>query len=710
MSGQTEGNDKKTQQIKMKFDSLLRQAKEINNIDAVFTVLAIQLKDTSTMFKNDYEKPGGMNLKFQGDKVSGGIFDLFIRKWWLSFNKMMFEDVAKLFENYKSYVKGEPYEFEQAKTSLNQFFNWKVQKFETEVNLKTHKELKEQFDGINVSNDYKKWFLNSMNDTFSKFSIPAVENLRKYIDHSLIEISKSNDVIYSLHNSLIPLSGLHVRLGNLDEGLISLIECIKLAQNKKDNQGIIKWLVWLQQIIKAFGNVEQAEMLILEQILIQWWIYNLPQVFNSMALEYAQMSTVYKRHNFSRGLQRIKRVKTEEKMQNSKDTSDDIISLIMSATQNNLMKLHQGNIQKEVHSEIKNYHVETKPMFRIIRSFQWVNEGEDALMLSNVNSLVSNFPEALKNIDITNSLYQIISKLKIKDDYKKKYIDMISGQTSKNDYYFIKLVLEHTIALKKYQLDSWRALEEMMLLYNDKTNSQFEYWTIWERRLQRLFKEELYYNALISAKEFIKFCEKQGFVLKKLQYELFIAKVNLKWDSYHEALFQALKIIEKTEEWQMTVLNLNSRLVLAEIHIEMGAYYESLTLLNEISTELISRWDSETVASFYTLKARTLFLLSSEVINNEKCAVALRKAAIKELEDSLSLWDKDDLYQQMREALFLKSVIAFQLAITYENKDKLIHKFEEFRSMSESCAKEFNNIDDFIQQTIETAKVVEIKQ
>lgn len=250
----------------------------------------------------------------------------------------------------------------------------------------------------------------------------------------------------------------------------------------------------------------------------------------------------------------------------------------------------------------------------------------------------------------------------------------------------------------------------MMLLYNDKTNSQFEYWTIWERRLQRLFKEELYYNALISAKEFIKFCEKQGFVFKKLQYELFIAKVNLKWDSYHEALFQALKIIEKTEEWQMTVLNLNSRLVLAEIHIEMGAYYESLTLLNEISTELISRWDSETVASFYTLKARTLFLLSSEVTNNEKCAVALRKAAIKELEDSLSLWDKDDLYQQMREALFLKSVIAFQLAITYENKDKLIHKFEEFRSMSESCAKEFNNIDDFIQQTIETAKVVEIKQ
>ena len=69
---------------------------------------------------------------------------------------MMFEDVVKLCENYRKYVKGEPYEFEQAKTSLNKFFDSKVQKFETEVNIGSHKELKEQFDGINVPNDYKK--------------------------------------------------------------------------------------------------------------------------------------------------------------------------------------------------------------------------------------------------------------------------------------------------------------------------------------------------------------------------------------------------------------------------------------------------------------------------------------------------------------------------------------------------------------------------
>jgi hypothetical protein len=228
-----------------------------------------------------------------------------------------------------------------------------------------------------------------MNDTYSGFSIPAVENLRKYIDHSLIELSKYPNVNYSTHNSLVPLSSVHIRLGNLDEGLISLIECIKLAQNKKDNQGIIKCLIWLQQIIKAFGNVEQAEMLILEQILIQCCVYNLPQTFNDMALEYSQMSMNYARYDESNNLNRIKRVKTDEKG-HPKDPND-VISLLMHATQNNLIKMHQGSSQNEMHSEIRNYHVEFKPMYRCIRSFQWGNEGETGLMLANINSLVKNY-------------------------------------------------------------------------------------------------------------------------------------------------------------------------------------------------------------------------------------------------------------------------------------------------------------------------------
>jgi hypothetical protein len=546
-----------------------------------------------------------------------------------------------------------------------------------------------------------------MNDAFSKYSIPAIENLRKYVDHSLIDMAKLTDVSYATHNSLIPLSGLHIRLGNLDEGLISLIECIKLAQNKKDNQGIIKCLIWLQQIVKAFGNVEQAEMLILEQILIQCCIHNLPQLFNSMALEYSQLCTVYKRHDASQKLHRIKRVKTEEKPQNNKDDPEDLISVLMAATQNNLIKIHQGVPHKESHAEIRNYHVETKPMYRMVRTFQWGNEGEKSLMLANYNSLVTNYPEALKHIDITNSTYQVIAKLAKEDLAASKYLDMVASEPTKNDFYFVKLVNQHCEALNKYEMDYCRTLEDMMLLYNEKTNNQLEYSTIWERRLQRLYKEELFDNALTSAKEFLKFCDKQGFMLKRVEYELFIAKVHMKCDAYHEALFQALKIIDKTEEWQMTILNLESKIVLSEIHFEMGAYYEALTLLNEIEATVLSKMEPEMKAIFHNLKAKVTFFLSNEVVYNERGGVIMKKAAIKGLETSVNLCSQMSLYQQLREALFLKSVIADLLADLYYRRQK-VEQYEEFRQTSDASAKEFNNIDAFIEETIQSVCLREV--
>lgn len=80
---------------------------------------------------------------------------MYIRKCCLSFNKMMFEDVVLLFDNFQRYLVGGEYHLEHARSSLNQFFDHKIKKFESEVTQKTHKEMKEQFDGVSVPHDYK---------------------------------------------------------------------------------------------------------------------------------------------------------------------------------------------------------------------------------------------------------------------------------------------------------------------------------------------------------------------------------------------------------------------------------------------------------------------------------------------------------------------------------------------------------------------------
>lgn len=242
-------------------------------------------------------------------------------------------------------------------------------------------------------------------------------------------------------------------------------------------------------------------------------------------------------------------------------------------------------------------------------------------------------------------------------------------------------------------------LEDVMMVYNEKNNSQLEYCTIWECRLRRLFKEELYDDALTSAKNLIKFCEKQGYLLKKVEYELFIAKIHNKSDAAHEALFQTLKIIEKAEEWQMSILILEAKILLSEIHLEMSSYYEALTLLNEIEAGILGKCNPEIKANFYIIRAKTVLYLSSEIKRNEPGAVAMKKSAIVDLEICITYCDKISLYQQMREALFLKSIICHSLAELYKRRNKG-EQYKEYSKQKESLAREFNNIDQHIEKTI----------
>ena len=71
-----------------------------------------------------------------------------------------------------------------------------------------------------------------------------------------------------VHHPALNLAGLLFRLGQYDQSLLSVMESIKISQNKNDHEGILQCLVWLQQISRALGNKEQ-EKRVLEHILSQ---------------------------------------------------------------------------------------------------------------------------------------------------------------------------------------------------------------------------------------------------------------------------------------------------------------------------------------------------------------------------------------------------------------------------------------------------------
>lgn len=71
-----------------------------------------------------------------------------------------------------------------------------------------------------------------------------------------------------VHQPALNLASLRLRLGHLDEAMMSVMEAIKISQNKNDHESILQCLIWLQQILGGLGNKNQEKRL-LEHIIHQ---------------------------------------------------------------------------------------------------------------------------------------------------------------------------------------------------------------------------------------------------------------------------------------------------------------------------------------------------------------------------------------------------------------------------------------------------------
>ena len=217
---------------------MLKTIEKVNSVDRLFLLFKSNLKEI-------FERETGEDSVI----IDGSVFDIFLRQCILCFNQMMFEDVSKLYSNFLLWKESEPYDYEHSMLDVSSYFS-KMQDIESEVTQKSHSQINAEINSINCPADRKNVLLHSLNDSFAGHSIPAVDNHMKYIDHSLLELKENADrtsLTFNVHNAIIPMSGVYQRIGNVegDQSLIMLIECIKQAQNKGDNHGIIQSLVWL---------------------------------------------------------------------------------------------------------------------------------------------------------------------------------------------------------------------------------------------------------------------------------------------------------------------------------------------------------------------------------------------------------------------------------------------------------------------------------
>ena len=60
-----------------------------------------------------------------------------------------------------------------------------------------------------------------------------------------------------VHRSALSLGALRLRLGQYDAALESILECIKLAQNKNDHDTVNDSIIWLSQISGALSKKDR---------------------------------------------------------------------------------------------------------------------------------------------------------------------------------------------------------------------------------------------------------------------------------------------------------------------------------------------------------------------------------------------------------------------------------------------------------------------
>jgi hypothetical protein len=128
---------------------------------------------------------------------------------------------------------------------------------EAELNRHTHFTKKD-------NNTQLRHLLTSVNHAMDRNDRAAVDHLHKYFDYSMRTkwVRKNNETglvefdswAVKVHQPALNLAGLRFRLGQLDQSLTSVMESIKISQNKNDHDSILQCLVWMHQIFGALGN------------------------------------------------------------------------------------------------------------------------------------------------------------------------------------------------------------------------------------------------------------------------------------------------------------------------------------------------------------------------------------------------------------------------------------------------------------------------
>jgi anaphase-promoting complex subunit 5 len=237
----------------------------------------------------------------------GSLLGLFLRKMICSFNDRTFHFISRLFEQLSSYTSNEEggYRGFISSAQYESFISNEAANIEDSIGTVSREQIQKNIDELNhlVPNMFGAPYLSYLNALSYGDVESAVDNLHKYYDLIFLLKGGSSSTNVKRPNQpnqppklpdLLPyavlnLASLHFKFRHYHEGLQAILETVKIAQQKSDDECLAHALSWLYRIVAASMDVDQSNKeMMLKRAVGRAQELNLPSLAASNSLALAE--------------------------------------------------------------------------------------------------------------------------------------------------------------------------------------------------------------------------------------------------------------------------------------------------------------------------------------------------------------------------------------------------------------------------------------
>ena len=269
----------------------LASIKTVNDLFSFFKQNFQMVKEISLPENFDSNSEEEIEKNIPVVNIDGiGLVDIFIKKCLLSFKRMSFPKLIKLYEDIIKFNNGEILQNTLDNLSIKERENYFSELFNINSNAFFNSKLFNKNN--NHENKEENLFLENKNDD-NGFN-QKLFLIHKFYDYHLKYLYNDNSTTNQtkLHYCLLYLTNLYYDCGYYEHALQILFECVKLSQSNCDHEALLKCFLWLSIIYIQKGNYNLASQC-LKTCLIKSFQSNYQLLYLISSIELSNLNFIF---------------------------------------------------------------------------------------------------------------------------------------------------------------------------------------------------------------------------------------------------------------------------------------------------------------------------------------------------------------------------------------------------------------------------------